>query len=123
MNDGLQRHETQGSLVSYVVGFCLSIILTLLAYFSVDKHWFSRTTTIAFITILALVQFVVQMLFFLHLSQESRPRWRLIVLGFMAVIVVIIVSGSLWIMNNLNYNMRNLSPGQQKTYLHDHEGL
>ena len=111
------------SPVNYIVGFVLSIVLTLLAYFAVVNEWFSTRGIIFFIVTLALVQFAVQLFFFLHLGQEGRPRWRLATLGFMVVIVAILVFGSLWIMDNLNYNMQHMSPTDQKIYLHENEGI
>lgn len=55
--------------------------------------------------ILAFGQFVVQLVYFLHLGTEQKPRWKLLVFWFMIVVVLIVVVGSLWIMYNLNYNM------------------
>ena len=52
-----------------------------------------------------LAQFFTQLLFFLHLGRETKPRWKLLVFLFMTMIVAILVFGSLWIMYNLNYHM------------------
>jgi heme/copper-type cytochrome/quinol oxidase subunit 4 len=46
----------------------------------------------------------VQLIFFVHLDQERKPRWNLMVLLFAVLVVVIICFGSLWIMKNLNYH-------------------
>jgi cytochrome o ubiquinol oxidase operon protein cyoD len=100
---------SRGTLWTYITGYILSLELTLAAYFFV-KHHISLTTTyshdklIAVIIVLAISQLFVQLLFFLHLSKESRPRWNLIVLLFAAMVLLIVVLGSLWIMNNLNYH-------------------
>ncbi|MEO8105561.1 MAG: cytochrome o ubiquinol oxidase subunit IV [Candidatus Saccharibacteria bacterium] len=116
------QHEVgQGSLLSYSSGFVLSIILTLAAYQLVVNHLVAGWALIFTILGLAVVQLLVQLLFFLHLGRESKPRWNLVVFLFMVLVVVIIAGGSLWIMKNLNY--RTMSPAQTKTYLRDHEGL
>jgi cytochrome o ubiquinol oxidase operon protein cyoD len=100
---------SRGTLWTYITGYVLSLELTLAAYFFV-KHHISLTTAyshdklIAVIIVLAISQLFVQLLFFLHLSKESRPRWNLIVLLFAAMVLLIVVLGSLWIMNNLNYH-------------------
>jgi cytochrome o ubiquinol oxidase operon protein cyoD len=109
-----------GSLFSYIIGFVLSIALTLVAYSLTVSHTLSRDMLIFAITGLAMVQLLVQLLFFLHLSQESRPRWRLIVFGLMIIVVAILVYGSVWIMNNLNYKMM---PKDLKVYMQKNEGL
>lgn len=119
----IKTQETQASARMYVIGFVLSIVLTLAAYFSVTHNLFSHALLVAVLVVLALTQFTVQLYFFLHLGEETKPRLKLWVLIFMIIIVGILVFGSLWIMNNLNYNMTNMTPQQEQTYLHDHEGL
>lgn len=109
------------SLRSYITGFVLSLYFTVTAYVLVVHHSLTRRSLLAAITGLALAQFATQLLFFLHLGQESRPRWRLVVFAFMVVVVAILVFGSLWIMSNLNYHM--MSPEQINKYIHNQDGL
>lgn len=118
-----KKITTHTNPVQYIVGFMLSIALTLLAYFAVVERWFSTKGIVFFIVLLALAQFAVQLLFFLHLSQEHKPRWRLGMLGLMVVFVLIIVIGSIWIMDNLNYNMMQMTPSEQYKYMHDNESI
>ncbi len=104
----VSSHATPGS---YISGFILSVIVTLAAYVLVQNQTsgshalFAHPFVIGAISVLALIQFMVQMYFFLHLGQETQPRWKLMVLFFMITIVLIIVSGSIWIMYNLNNRM------------------
>jgi cytochrome o ubiquinol oxidase operon protein cyoD len=90
---------------TYVAGYILSIILTLTAFKVVDddllKGWGFTLTLVAF----AVVQLFVQLLFFLHLDKERKPRLNLMAFAFMAMVLLIIVLGSLWIMDNLNYHV------------------
>lgn len=105
-----QTGAAPGTYWNYIAGFGLSLALTLLAYALV--WWHVRQRHIAFshsfLTIsmmsLALTQLLVQLIFFLHLGREPRPRWNLMVLIFAAGTAFILVVGSLWIMYNLNYN-------------------
>ena len=98
--------EKQGSrLKLYISGFILSIALTLVAFMMVsDKLLHGWALTIALMTC-AVIQLMVQLIFFLHLDHEKKPRWNLQAFLFMALVLIIIVFGSLWIMNNLNYHM------------------
>jgi len=107
------------SVTRYTVGFILSILLTVVAYIAVTKHLFNGAT-IAVIVALASAQVLVQLFFFLHLGEETRPRWKLGVFVFMLIVLGILVYGSLWIMQNLNYNM---SHEDMNTYIIKDEGI
>ena len=112
--------KARGSLGTYVSGYVLSLYLTLVAYLLVVRHTFSTTTLLIAIIGLALVQFLVQLLCFLHLGKETGPRWKLLMFAFMVVVVAILVFGSLWIMANLNYRM---TPDQVNTYMQNQGGF
>jgi cytochrome o ubiquinol oxidase operon protein cyoD len=110
------------SIRSYVTGFGLSLIITLAAYYLAQHKVISGNSLLLWIGILAFIQFVVQAYFFLHLGHEAKPRWKQIVFGFMVMVVAIIVFGSIWIMNNLNYH--HLDPTKASdTYIIRDEGL
>jgi cytochrome o ubiquinol oxidase operon protein cyoD len=104
----------------YVSGYVLSLGLTIAAYLLVTHPSYSNHVIIGGIVALALVQFMVQLLCFLHIGTETKPRWKLLVLGFMVMVVSILVFGSIWIMDNLNYNM---TPSQINTYLNNQDGI
>lgn len=108
----MNQEVGSGAFRSYLIGFLLSILLTLVAYFMVVEHAFSHRILV-FTTIgLGIVQMFIQLLFFLHLGQESKPYWNCQLFFFMLTILVILVVGSLWIMQNLNYNvMPNMQEG------------
>jgi len=115
------QHDTaRGSLASYVAGYIFAVYLTVTAYLVVYNHLFSNTTLTVVIVGLALVQFMVHMLFFLHLGRETKPRWKLAVALFMIMVVVVLVGGSLWIMSNLTYRM---TPTQQNNYMNNQQGI
>jgi cytochrome o ubiquinol oxidase operon protein cyoD len=117
------EHEAGGrnSLASYVVGFVLSVFLTLCAYFVVTRGLLHGRVALAAISIFAVLQFVVQLLCFLHLGRETKPRWKLAVFWFMILTVFIVVVGSIWIMNNLNYH--TMPTDELPSHLHTEEGL
>ena len=97
--------ERAGIARAYVIGFILSLALTLLAYELVVQATLPQQTIIIVVALLALVQFGVQVRFFLHLGRERNSRERLAILGAAILIVGILVSGSLWIMFSLNTRM------------------
>jgi cytochrome o ubiquinol oxidase subunit IV len=97
--------KSHGTHISYIIGFVLSVTLTLTAYLIVDRHLLTGAALMAAIAALAVTQLLAQLVLFLHLGQEPRPRWNLTVTLFAGLVVLILVLGSLWIMNNLNYHM------------------
>jgi len=115
-----------GSLKTYIAGFGLSLLLTLAAYLPVARHVhshhliYSDNFLVGLILSLAVVQLVVQLLLFLHLGRESKPRWNLLVFLFMLLVLIILVGGSLWIMYNLNHH---LAPIQSDTHIIHDEGI
>lgn len=116
----MSSNTHSGSMKSYVIGFVLSIVLTLAAYVAVVAELFDKSTVVTFIIVLAIAQLLVQLLFFLHLGRESKPRLNLTAFLFMLLVVVILVFGSLWIMNNLDYNM--MSPDEMETHMQHEDG-
>jgi cytochrome o ubiquinol oxidase subunit IV len=116
-----QPDMAHGTLTSYVVGFVLSIALTLAAYSAVVNRSMPDSRLVVLVIALAMAQLLVQLIFFLHMGKESRPRWNLQVFGFMLMVLLIIVLGSLWIMHNLNYNM--MSPHDTDDAIMHDEGI
>ena len=97
--------EHEGTVTAYILGFFVSIILTLAAYYAVVEQVFTGRALVGTIIGLGVAQAFVQLLFFLHLGKESRPYWNLLAFLFMVAVLIVIVGGSLWIMQNLNYNV------------------
>ena len=107
---------------SYIFGFVTSVLLTLTAYFSVVNHTFENTILISSIVSLAVLQLIVQLLFFLHLleGKPSEKGWGLIIFFSTISIILVIIIGSLWIMNNLNYH---ITPQQMNQYILEQDGF
>jgi cytochrome o ubiquinol oxidase operon protein cyoD len=96
----------QGSLKGYVTGFVLSVVLTAIPFWLVMGKALDRPGATAAILIgLAAVQIVVHMVYFLHMNAKSEGGWSLLALLFTMVLVIIALSGSLWVMYHLNTNM------------------
>ncbi len=110
-------------LISYVTGFVSSVGLTLVAYYVVVDRAFGVGALTYTVAGLAVLQLIVQLIFFLHIGQEKGTHWKLVTFIFAVLVILIVVVGSLWIMHNLDYNMMNMSPDQQKIYMHNNEGI
>jgi cytochrome o ubiquinol oxidase operon protein cyoD len=92
-----------GSRKSYTIGFLLAIALTLVPFGLVMSHASLGTPLI--IAVFALAQIGVHVVYFLHVDRSEAQRWNLAALVFTAIVVCIILAGSLWIMHNLYVNM------------------
>jgi cytochrome o ubiquinol oxidase operon protein cyoD len=61
--------------------------------------------TAAFIIVFAALQILVHTVCFLHLNSQSEGGWTLMAYIFTAILLLITIAGSLWIMYHLNSNM------------------
>ncbi len=90
----------------YATGFVLSVILTAIPFWFVMGGVFEKSSSTAImILFLAAIQIVVHMIYFLHMNAKSEGGWNMLSLIFTIVLVVITLSGSLWVMYHLNQNM------------------
>lgn len=89
----------------YVIGFVLSVILTAIPFALVMTGAFSNGATAAIIIVFAVIQIVVHMVYFLHMTPKAEGGWSLTSLVFTIIVVFIMLAGSLWVMHHLNTNM------------------
>jgi cytochrome o ubiquinol oxidase subunit IV len=94
------------SLSGYLIGFGLSVVLTAVPFWLVMSGVLGdKQITALVIMLFAAVQIVVHMIFFLHMNASSEGGWTILALIFTVVMVVIALTGSLWVMHHLNVNM------------------
>jgi cytochrome o ubiquinol oxidase operon protein cyoD len=102
-SEGGSAHLT---LRGYATGFSAAVFLTAIPFWVVmGKTFGSSHITAAVILAFAAVQIVVHMVYFLHMSPKSEGGWNLLALLFTIMLVVIALSGSMWVMYHLNNNM------------------
>ena len=110
------------SFSGYMWGFVLSIILTAIPFWLVMTGVISnRAAGVLVLGAFAVVQILVHMVFFLHMNPKSEGGWNLIALIFTAVLLVIVLIGTLWVMHHMNANMMpgmhdmQAMPGMEQT--------
>lgn len=102
------------TLYSYILGFVLSVVLTLIAFGVVEQHLITQHVVpphkiiVPILVTLALIQLLVQLVCFLHLGKKENSGWNIMTFVFALFIVVTFVGGSLWIMNHLNHSMQHI---------------
>ena len=103
---GHDQAPAHGTLRSYLIGFGLSVVLTAIPFWLVMTGVLpSRQATAAVVVVMAFVQIVVHMIYFLHMDSKSQGGWTMMALIFTIMVLVIVLSGSIWVMYHLTSNM------------------
>ena len=97
-----QQHDT---LRSYLIGYAAAAILTIAAFAAAESGALTPASVTAAITVLAIGQMLVHLIFFLHISTTPNQRTNILAFAVTMLIVLLIVGGSLWIMGHLQSNM------------------
>ena len=105
-------HDEHGSAVphstlkGYATGFVLAVILTAIPFWLVMAGVIKSSGTMGLVLLgLAAVQVVVHMIYFLHMNSKVEQGWSLLAMVFTLMLVVIMLSGSIWVMYHMNQNM------------------
>lgn len=96
----LKRYH--GTVKGYMIGLVASLLLTTLSFSLVIFLPFSTDASRYLLGLLALSQATLQLIFFLHLGAEKKLRWEGLIFLLMFIVLLIIVAGSLWVMEDLN---------------------
>lgn len=94
-----------GSVKSYIVGFVLSVILTAIPFWAIMTGQFDKATSIWLVVAMAIVQVVVHLKYFLHLNFSNEGRANTFAFLFTALIIVMVVGLSIWIIYASNAMM------------------
>ena len=99
-------HTRPVTVKSYITGFALAVILTVMAFTAVSfGQTIPRRGIVIAISVAALAQVFVHLRFFLHLDSSQSQRWNLLSLLFTLIILIVFVAGTLWVLSDLNYRM------------------
>jgi len=97
--------EGHGSLGGYVTGFVLSVLLTAAAFGLVIGGVLPPQHSLIALAVLAFVQIVVHLVFFLHMNASSGQRWNVMAFSYTVLTALILIGGTLWVMHNVAMNM------------------
>ncbi|MEK4251048.1 cytochrome aa3 quinol oxidase subunit IV [Paenibacillus sp. FSL W7-1287] len=87
---------------SQVIGFLLSIVLTFAAV------WVGKITDLSYSQIaiivfaIAFIQAAVQLFMFMHVTEGEQGKWQLGKMFSAAFFAIVIVAGSVWVMNSMH---------------------
>ena len=95
------RHEVGG----YVIGFALAIVLTIASFWVTRTNFIYGPALAVALLVLAVAQMGVHLVFFLHITTDPDNTNNVLALAFGALIVCLVVFGSIWVMIHMNQNM------------------
>jgi len=99
------HHGWNASIKPLILGFVFSIVCILAVYRTVGHMHLRQGWLVSAVVAIGCLQVIFQLIFFLHLGLESKPRWNLALFFFTLLLILIVVLGTLWIMHNLDYNL------------------
>jgi cytochrome o ubiquinol oxidase subunit IV len=95
------REKIQG----YLLGLALATLLTIASFYVAGTHLIWGPSIPIALAVLAIAQIGIHLAFFLHITTAPDNTNNILALAFGVLIVVLVVAGSLWIMDHLNQNM------------------
>lgn len=103
-DDADRKQDQAREFRSYVWGLGLALVLTLVPFGLVYSGAAPRSSVLIVIGVLAFVQMIVHFRFFLHIGfRQKREDLQLIL--FSALLLIIMVAGTIWIMASLAARM------------------
>jgi cytochrome o ubiquinol oxidase subunit IV len=106
---GVEEHESTASYLSYTAGLGLAMLATIASFVVSQTNLLWAPGIPVGLIVLAFAQIGVHLVFFLHLGSGSDSTNNILALAFGVLIVFLVITGSVWIIANLNSNMMPMS--------------
>ena len=102
---GVEHEESTANVLSYTAGLGLAILLTIASFVVSQTNLLWAPGVPVGLIVLAFAQIGVHLVFFLHLGSGADNTNNILALAFGMLIVFLVITGSVWIIANLNANM------------------
>jgi cytochrome o ubiquinol oxidase subunit IV len=102
---GVEHQEAMADFLSYTVGFGLAVLLTIGSFVVAQTNLLWPPGIPMGLVVLAFAQIGVHLVFFLHMGTGTDNTNNILALAFGLLIVFLVITGSCWIIANLNSNM------------------
>ena len=106
---GVEHEESAANVLSYTAGLGLAILATIASFIVAQTNLLWAPGIPAGLVVLAFAQIGVHLVFFLHLGSGPDHTNNILALVFGVLIVFLVITGSIWIIANLNANMMPMS--------------
>jgi cytochrome o ubiquinol oxidase operon protein cyoD len=101
----LTEAEQRAGVLVYTIGLGLAVILTATSFWVANTSVLWRPGIHLGLAVLAIAQMGVHLVFFLHITTAPDNTNNVLALAFGVLIVILVIAGSLWIMDNLGSNL------------------
>jgi cytochrome o ubiquinol oxidase operon protein cyoD len=98
-------HDVGRAIGIYLIGLGLATLLTLVSFFIARTTLVWQPSIPVALAVLAIAQMGVHLVFFLHITTGPDNVNNVMALAFGVLIVLLLITGSLWIMAHMNQNM------------------
>jgi cytochrome o ubiquinol oxidase operon protein cyoD len=111
---GVEEYEPTASVLSYTAGLGLAILATIGSFIVSQTNLLWAPGIPVGLVVLAFAQIGVHLVFFLHLGSGPDHTNNILALAFGVLIVFLVITGSIWIIANLNANMMPMSTNMSR---------
>ena len=102
---GVEQDESTANFLSYTAGLGFAIGLTIASFVVSQTNLLWAPGIPVGLIVLAFAQTGVHLVFFLHIGSGPDHTNNILALAFGLLIVFLVITGSCWIIANLNANM------------------
>lgn len=82
-----------------IIGYILSLVLTALTFAVVLYTTAPMTMKITIVLVLAILQLLVQLIYFMHIGENKEKVYNIINISFAIFVAITVVAGSIWVMS------------------------
>ena len=105
---GVEHEEPTANYLSYTAGLVLAVLLTITSFVVAQTNLLWPPGISVGLIVLAFAQIGVHLVFFLHLGSGPESTNNILALAFGMLAVFLVITGSIWIIANLNWNMMEM---------------
>lgn len=105
MPESLDEHAALRGIGTYLIDLGPATLLTIVSFFITRTTLVWQPSIPVALAVLAIAQMGVRLVFFLHITTGPDNVNNVMALAFGALIVLLIIAGSLWIRAHMDHNM------------------
>jgi cytochrome o ubiquinol oxidase subunit IV len=102
---GVQEQAPSASFLTYTVGLALALLATIASFLVSETNLLWAPGVRVGLVVLAIAQIGIHLVFFLHLGSGPDHTNNIFALTFGFLVVFLVITGSIWIIANINENM------------------